>query len=68
MSTATPIVGQPSIPTPTDDPRSLVQSILAIKANIEFGHGYPHTTPLAAPTTVNTAIGAALRAVAKTLP
>jgi len=63
MSTNVPIITTASIPTPTDDPASLFQSILAIKQNIEGGPAYPRITPYSQPSSVNTAINAALRAV-----
>jgi hypothetical protein len=60
MATNTPIT-VPAIPVPTDDPRSLVQSVLAIKDNIE--RNGPRTTPVTAPTLVNTQLGWAISRV-----
>jgi hypothetical protein len=56
-------VGSPSIPVPTSDPPSLVQALLAVKANIEIAQGFPHSRPVTTPTLVNTQLGAAIRAV-----
>jgi hypothetical protein len=51
----------PSIPVPTNDPRSLVQAILALKQTHEAAG--PRTTPITAPTTVNIQLGAAIERV-----
>lgn len=58
------------IPVPTEDPRSLVQSILAIKQDIETGHGIMDIVNRSRPVTktdVNVSIGAAISAVKATL-
>ena len=48
----------PSIPVPTDDPRSLVQAVLALKQTNEATG--PRTRPVTAPTTVNIQLAAAI--------
>lgn len=65
MSVATP-VAVPPIPASDGTPQANYQSILAIKQNIEITQGtrgVARASTLHGPTTVNTQIGAALRAV-----
>ena len=63
MSTSNPVT-VPSIPMPTDEPASIVQSILAIKQNVEIAQGTRGArAAVQQPSAVNIAIGAAIRAV-----
>lgn len=63
MSTSNPVT-VPSIPMPTDEPASIVQSILAIKQNVEIAQGTRGArAAVQPPSAVNIAIGAAIRAV-----
>ena len=60
MATHVPIT-VPAVPVPTDDPRSLVQSILALKDHVE--RPGPHATPVTAPTLVNIQLATAINRV-----
>lgn len=65
MSTSNPVT-IPPIPSPTDNPASLIQSVWAIKQNIEIAQGtrgVVRNSTLHGPTIVNTQIGAAIRRV-----
>ena len=65
MSTAVPVVA-PSIPHPDGTPEGNYQSILNIKQNIELSQGTrgtAYSARLHGPTTVDTALAAALRKV-----
>jgi hypothetical protein len=56
----------PAIPSPNDDPSAMVQTLWAIKQNIEVAQGTRGVvarSTLHGPTLVNTQIGAAIRAV-----
>lgn len=66
MSTKVPIT-QASIPTPNNDPQSIVQSVLAIKQTLEQQHGYATGRPRVAKTTAGIAIDAAITHVKNTL-
>lgn len=65
MSTSSPIT-VPSIPSPTSDPPSILQTLWAIKQNIEITQGtrgVVRASTLHGPTIVNTQLGAAIRKV-----
>ena len=65
MSVSNPVT-TPSIPSPSDDPASLVQAVWAIKQNIEIDQGtrgIVRAAGLHGPTIVNIQLGAAIRAV-----
>jgi len=65
MSTTNPVV-MPPIPSPTNEPASLVQAIWAIKQNIEIDQGtrgVVQASSLHGPTLVNTQLGAAISRV-----
>jgi nitrogen-specific signal transduction histidine kinase len=67
MSTKVALI-EPSLPSPTTDPNSMVQAILAIKNNIEAHNQAPRSRPRSINTPVNTYVNAALRAVTKASP
>jgi len=65
MSVSVP-VAVPSIPWPTKDPASLVQSAVALKQNVEIAQGTRGTalsSKLHGPTSIEIAINAALKSL-----
>jgi len=67
MSTQVPVM-QTSVPTPNEDPASLVQSVLAIKQTLEHDHGFALGKSRRPLTAAGIAVNAAISAVTKTLP
>lgn len=67
MSTQVPVL-QSAIPTPNDDPTSVIQAVLAIKQTLEHDHGFMLGKARVPKTAAGIAIGAAISAVTKTLP
>lgn len=67
MSTKVPIT-QATIPTPNEDPVSIMQSVLAIKQIVETARGDPYGMPRHAKTATSIAIDAAITHVKNTLP
>jgi hypothetical protein len=68
MSTASPVT-VPSIPTPNEDPASIVQSVMALKQNVEIAQGTRGArAAIHPPSATNIAIGAAISAVTRLNP
>ena len=52
-----------AVPVPTDEPASIVQTVLALKQDAATAANVPRVGPVRAPTIVNVQIGAAISAV-----
>jgi hypothetical protein len=52
-----------AVPVPTDQPASIVQSVLALKQNAQTAANVPRVTPVRSPTIVNIQLATAISRV-----